>query len=356
MMAYSAADQITQGTLARFAYNWPAAFVYNGVVYDNINMRLRGANGRYHLQGKRSMRFRFNDGDYFQADDQDGEPYPLKWRTLTTGKMFDNRQTLTYGLNEAVNMYLFNQIGVPASDTYWVHFRVIDGEEEAPDQWNGDFWGLNFVLETYDIRFLDRVGLEHGNLYKLINQTRDPIQQQRYQAPNAVSDGSDHDNIERNLRGSSTAEYIDAHVKLDKWYLYHSLSEAIRHYDMWPDANKNMVYYFEPDYRPENDNYGKLWILPWDTDGTWGPTWNERPRRRLQLDLPRQRWRSRLAVHSRTLASLLTTRCGRSAICSGSPIRLSRSSTSSPPSSSRWSKPTWTAGDPARRQPAATAA
>ena len=69
--------------------------------------------------------------------------------------MFDNRQTLTYSLNEAINMYLFEQIGVPAQDTHWVHWRVIDGEEEAPDQWNGDFWGLNFVLETYDVRFMD---------------------------------------------------------------------------------------------------------------------------------------------------------------------------------------------------------
>ena len=75
MMAYRSSDQIAQGTQARFAYNWPAAFVYNGVVYDNINMRLRGANGRYHLQGKRSMRLRFNDGDYFQAHNQDGEPF-----------------------------------------------------------------------------------------------------------------------------------------------------------------------------------------------------------------------------------------------------------------------------------------
>ena len=274
MMAYNSSDQITQGTQARFAYNWPAAFVYDGIVYDNINMRLRGANGRYHLRGKRSMRFRFNDGEYFQAHNQDGETFPQQWRTLTTGKMFDNRQTMTYSLNEAVNMYLFNQIGVPAADTLWVHFRVIDGAEEVPDQWHGDFWGFNFVVETYDIRFLDHQGLEHGNLYKLINQTRDPLQQQRYQAPYAVSDGSDHNEIERYLRGMSTAEYIDAHVKLEEWYLYHSLSEAIRHYDMWPDANKNMVYYFEPDYQPENDNLGKLWILPWDTDASWGPTWN----------------------------------------------------------------------------------
>ena len=34
------------------------------------------------------------------------------------------------------------------------------------------------------------------------------------------------------------------------------------------------MYYFEPDYTPENNSKGKLWILPWDTDASWGPTWN----------------------------------------------------------------------------------
>ena len=274
MIAYSSRNQIGQGIQARFAYNWPSTFVYDGMVYDNINMRLRGANGRYYLAGKRSMRFRFNDGHYFQAKNQDGEEFPDKWRTLTTGKMFDNRQTQTWSLNENINMYLFNQIGVPAPETYYVHFRVIDSEQEAPDQWSGDFWGLNFIIETYDVRFLDNHDLERGNLYKLINQTRDWEQQQRYQAPNAVNNGADHDNIELNLVGRRTADFIDAHVNLEKYFLYHTFTEAIRHYDYWPDANKNMVYYFEPDYLSANDNLGKLWILPWDTDASWGPTWN----------------------------------------------------------------------------------
>ncbi len=37
------------------------------------------------------MRFRFNKGDYLQAHDNDGNPYPTEWRTLNTGKMFDNK-------------------------------------------------------------------------------------------------------------------------------------------------------------------------------------------------------------------------------------------------------------------------
>ena len=272
--AYDSSDQITQGNEGRFVYNWSGTLVYDGVVYDNIRYRLRGANGRYLGTGKRSMRFRMNKGSYFQARDQEGNKYPRKWRTLTTGKQFENRMTLTYGLNEAVNMYAWNKLGLPGSHTHWFHFRLIDGASEFVDQYNGDFQGLNFALETYDVRFLESHDLEKGNLYKLINQTTDAVRQRRYQAPNGVTDGSDHDNIENNLTGSRSASYIGAHVNLEKYYLFHGLSEAVRHYDFWPSANKNMVYYFEPDYQSANSNYGKLWLLPWDTDASWGPTWN----------------------------------------------------------------------------------
>ena len=272
-LAYNS-SQISQGNDARFFYNWNAAIVYDGVVYDNIRYRLRGANGRYHHAGKRSMRLRFNDGSYFQARDQRGKKYPKKWRTLTTGKGFDNRSTLTHGLNEAVTMYLFNKIGVPGCNTHWVHWRVIDDEEEAADRWRGDFHGLNFILETYDVRFLEAHDLEKGNLYKLINQTTDWRRQQRYQAAFAPSDGSDHSTIEAQLDGGDSPDYIRAHVNMHKWNRWHALAEAIRLYDFWPSSNKNMVYYFEPDYTPANSSKGKLWILPWDTDASWGPTWN----------------------------------------------------------------------------------
>ncbi len=261
---------------ARFAYNWWGTFVDDGIVYDNIRYRLRGANGRY-LGGntKRSMRFRFNRTQYFQPKDADGEPYPTKWRTLTTAKGFDNRLTLTYALNEHINFFLFDQLGIPAPYSYYFHFRVVDGAEEAPDPWRGDFWGLGFAQETYDSRFLEAHELEDGNLYKLINSTTDAKQQQRYQAPDAVRDGQDHDNIERNLTGNSSNAFVRNHVRLDKWCTYHALCQAIRHYDYWATANKNAAWYFEPIYTPENNYLGLMWTLPWDTDATWGPTWNE---------------------------------------------------------------------------------
>lgn len=271
--AWDSADQIPQFTEARSTYNWGGTMVYNGIVYDNIQYRPRGANGRYFGDGKRSMRYRFNDGSWFQPLDQNGDAYPEQWRTLTTGKGFDNHSTLTYALNEAITMQLSNLMGLPALDTHWFQFRVIDDVAEAPDQWNGDFWGINFALEDYDKRFLDAHGLEEGNLYKLINQSQDALRQQDYQAPNAVTDGSDHDYVEFVMgRGSND---IEERVNLDKYFIFHALSEAVRHYDYWETSNKNMTYYFEPDYTEANDNLGKLWLLLWDTDASWGPTWNE---------------------------------------------------------------------------------
>ncbi|MBC8148128.1 MAG: lamin tail domain-containing protein [Verrucomicrobiaceae bacterium] len=78
--AWSSADKINQGEghRDRHFYNWTGTFVYNGVVYDNIRYRLRGANGRYQKSGKRSMRFRFNNGHYIQAHRQDGTPFKNK--------------------------------------------------------------------------------------------------------------------------------------------------------------------------------------------------------------------------------------------------------------------------------------
>lgn len=169
---------------------------------------------------------------------------------------------MTFGLNEAVNYHLFSKMGVPAATPLFVQWRVIDDEAESPDQWRGDYNGTYFVSETYDVRFLEQHDLKKGNLYKLINQTSDWQQQQRYQGKFAPFNGSDHNTIERNLDGNDSPAYIDAHVNLEKYYAYHAMVEALRHYDYWPSANKNMVYYFEPNYLPANNNIGKLWILP----------------------------------------------------------------------------------------------
>ena len=270
---------------ARESENWEGAFVYDGVVYDHIHYRLRGYNQRYQLQNKRNMRFRFNEGHYFEARDQKGRKYPTEWRTLNICKMFVPRDYGNYGLAETMNYFLFNLLAVPAPFVHTFHFRVIDGVEESPTgpggQYNGDFWGMALAMEDYDSHFLEAHGMDKGNLYKLKDGETRGLEEQRYQAPDAVSNAEDYNNIVTNLHHSKSESWLNTYVDYNQWYLYETVQQAIRHYDlgMYPeqenrtapvdtDAGKNMTWYFKP---TAGSVYGLLWHLPWDTEQTWGP-------------------------------------------------------------------------------------
>ena len=257
----------------RYYFNWEGAMVYDGVVYDHIRYRLRGANGRYH-PGKRSFRFRFNDGSLLAARDQTGKLFPTSWRELTTGKGQSNRGTENYAMNEVVNYFLWNEVGVPAPKTLYFHFRVIRGAAEDPDRYGGDFWGLNWAQEKYDVHFLDSHHLPKGNLYKLNDYKMDPFAEERYFGPNGATNGADFWNIQNNLNGYQPTDWLLTYVNYTNWYRYHAICEAVRQYDFWPSANKNAAWYFEPIYTTNNNYLGRFMTFPYDSTDTWGPTWN----------------------------------------------------------------------------------
>ncbi|MCC6821494.1 MAG: lamin tail domain-containing protein [Verrucomicrobia subdivision 3 bacterium] len=285
-IAYDSGLQIPKTSIAaRDCYNWEGAFVYDGEVYDHIHYRLRGYNQRYQLQNKRNMRFRFNEGHYFKARDQKGRAYPTEWRTLNTCKMFGPRDDGNYGLAETMNYLLFNLVGVPAPSVHTFHFRVIDGATESPTgtggQYNGDFWGMALAMEDYDSRFLEAHGMAKGNLYKLKDGETRGLEEERYQAPDAVAHAEDYTNIVANLHHTKSETWLKTYVDYDQWSRYETVQQAIRHYDlgMYPeqenrtapvdtDAGKNMAWYFKP---TAGSAYGMLWHLPWDTEQTWGP-------------------------------------------------------------------------------------
>lgn len=274
-VAYNSADQLTGNTPGWTYENWEGAIVFDGVVYDHIRFRLHGGNGRYYHTSKRGFRFFFNDGYPFQNRDNDGDMLPTKWKSMTTENCWENRGTLTYSLNEMVNFHLWRKLGIPAPRSNWGHFRTITTTAEQADAWHGDFWGLIMIHEDYNGDFLDSHQLQKGNLYKLTRDATDGASQQRYQAPDAVSDGSDHGNIYNNLNAAKDDAFVKRYTNLDRWSYYHALCQAVRHYDYWPTGDNNGAYYFEPDFTDQTDHLGKLWILPNDVDATWGPTWNE---------------------------------------------------------------------------------
>ncbi|NQU24531.1 MAG: lamin tail domain-containing protein, partial [Candidatus Nealsonbacteria bacterium] len=277
-IGYSSADQIPSGNDgARRKFNWEGTFVYDGDVYDHILYRLRQRNDRYGLAGKRSMRFRFCKGNYLQAYDNFGNPYPELWRTLNTGKMFDNKDIGNFGLTETLNNNLWNLMGVPAPWMHTFHFRVVKGADEAPaganGQYYGDFWGMYLAVEDYDTRFLDAHDMPDGNLYKLKDAIFDANRLKRHQGRDSVTTGADFQNIRNNLRPTQSDAWLNNHVNYEASYAYHAVVEGIRHYDFRPadSHSKNRAMFFEP---YEGSEYGRLWTLPHDADASWGPSWN----------------------------------------------------------------------------------
>ena len=278
---FNAGDQMLNQTgsdgrrhQGRLFFNWEGALVFDGNVYDHVTYRLRGANGRYH-NGKRSFRIRFNDGRLLDAKDQEGNRYPTKWREIVTGKGHSNRGTETFALNEVVNYFLWNKLGVPAPSTFHFHFRVIRGAQESPaDPYAGDFWGLNWAQEKYDVNFLEAHNLPKANLYKLVDNFVLGVEELRYQGSLAPTNAQDFYNIENNLTGFQPAAWLLGHVNYTNWFRYDAYCEAIRHYDYWPDANKNAAWYFEPPYTAANSFLGRMTTFPYDSTDTWGPTWN----------------------------------------------------------------------------------
>ena len=272
-IAYNGSFQIAKSNEgARDKFNWECCFVYEGIVYDHVLYRLRQANDRYGGSGKRSMRFRFAKGNYLRARDRHGNRYPTRWRTLNTGKMFDNKRVGNFGLTEELNDEIWNRVGVPAPFVHTFQMRMIDAVDEG-GQYTGDFWGMFLAFEDYDARFFDAHRLEDGNLYKLKDQQFDGNTVKRHQGRFAVTNDADFQNIRNNLRPERPDAWLDQHVNYDRWSYYHVIVEAIRHYDFVPaDSHlKNRAWYLEP---ADGSPFGRLWTLPHDHDASWGPNWN----------------------------------------------------------------------------------
>jgi hypothetical protein len=296
-VAYNGSYKISSGNDgARRKFNWVGTFVYDGEVYDHVRYRLRQRNDRYGRHGKRSWRFRFVKGRHLEARDNYGKKYPTKWRTLNVGKMLDNKGVGNFGLTEALNFHLWNLVGVPAPFPLTFHFRTVKGADEAPDwdngQYYGDFQGMFLGMEDYDTRFMEAHDMPDGNLYKLKNFATSILQDpnfdfnrfKRHQGRYSMTEPSDLKNIRANCNTARSDEWLANHVSLPRWYPYHIVCEAIRHYDFRPQDThlKNRTWFFElfdeyvnngevPAYP---DTYGRMWVLPWDADASWGPSWN----------------------------------------------------------------------------------
>jgi len=233
-------------------YKWQGTLVYKGIVYDHLPFRARGAAWRYAM-GKNMWKFNFSRGHRFQAYDQDGLPYPTQWDRLNLGAiiqqgLFDQRGE--QGLFESASYRLFQLADVPAPDTHYVHFRVIDGAEESTDsQYEGDFWGLYLAVEQVDGRFLDANNLPDGNLYKIDAG----FKTLNNQGQTGATDTSDvHTFMDRYEQDQLSIAWWRANFDLAGYYSFRAILEAVYHYDT--GEGRNYFYYLNPE--------SKQWSIP----------------------------------------------------------------------------------------------
>ena len=245
-------------------YKWQGTLVYNGKVYDHIGFRARGGTWRYAM-GKNMWKFAFNKGHEFQAEDNYGQPYDVRWSKLNLGACIQQGQyghRGEQGMFEAVGFKLFNLARVEASKTHWVHLRVIAGTEEARanNQYAGDFWGLYLAVEEMGGRFLREHHLPNGNLFKMENGTGEL----KNSGSSGITNKQDlNEFLASYNRGNASDEWWRKHLDLPRYYNYRSIIEGIHHYDV--GQGKNYFYFLDPES-------GRWSVHPWDLDLTWANT------------------------------------------------------------------------------------
>lgn len=258
----SSAEAATwNGGYSGHEYKWSGTLVYEGKVYDHIGYRARGGTWRYAM-GKNMWKFAFNKGHDFQARDNYGNPCTIPWSKLNLGACIQQGQyghRGEHGMFEAVGFKLFNLAGVEASDTHWIHFRIIDNAQEAnpTNQFAGDFWGLYLAVEEMGGRFLKEHHLPNGNLFKMESGTGEL----KTTGASGITNKQDlNEFLSTYNSGNPTEEWWRNHLDLPRYYSYRSIIEGIHHYDV--GQAKNYFYLLDP-------QSGRWSVHPWDLDLTW---------------------------------------------------------------------------------------
>ena len=254
-------------------YKFLGTLVYDGVVYDHMRYRIRGHGSTYNT-GKNKWKWRFNRGHLFRGRDDFGRRYREPVRTLNISGMaspWNPANRGICGLDEALAFRLWRMVGVPAANTSYFHFRIIDSVREADptDQYEGDLWGPYLAIEQGDGRFLKERGLPDGNTYNMHFGNTNYLNQ----APGQPTDRSDLDEFV-SARGYNKTNPIQPvswwreNVNLESYYSYRAIWEAVNHSDQ--RDQENSIYYHNP--------VTNRWtIIPWDVDllyeefDRWGP-------------------------------------------------------------------------------------
>jgi hypothetical protein len=224
-------------------YPWECSLVVSGTLYENVGFRARGGMWRYAM-GKNMWKFRFADGHGLGSTELFADAarriFPNNLNLIAGIQQGDSGMRGEHGMFDASSYKLFEQAGVPAPSTTWVHLRVVDAVDETGlDQYSGDFFGLYLAVEEPDRRFLARHGLPKGDLFKMAENSgflkAKEARDSSYEAFDAFVAA---------MTKPQTEEWWRENVDLEQYYSYRAVVECVHDYDL--DQGKNYYYYMDP--------------------------------------------------------------------------------------------------------------
>jgi hypothetical protein len=225
-----------------------ATFVHNGIVYDGIGVRYRGAWAR--SWPKKCWKIKFNKGHYFEGQ-----------RTLNLNSCWRDpafmREKLAYDV--------FKWTGVPYCETKFVRLQL-----------NGQFWAILVEIEHPDKRYMARNNRANGALYKANPGANDRDERVFGSYEEYVSAYDKHtrewepyDDLITFIEGLNAAtdaeQFLKDHLNLDAFAGYMAANACIMNWDQFARNHYDLC---------DTEGTGKWEQAPWDLDRTMGDHWN----------------------------------------------------------------------------------
>lgn len=260
------ASDVTTSQYSSSASNrrFEGTLVYDGIVYDHVEFKIRGEFSTYQ-SGKNKWRIFFNPTRELQARDNFGKKYQEPWDELTMNACASPWAAVNRGmsgLDEGLSYRAFQLAGMASPNTNYLHFRVIDESDEASptDQYQGDLWGLYLAIEQPDGSFLNERDLPDGNVYK-IEGGGTGSGDKKHQAKNQPTNSSDWTSFSTQSNNVNTEAWWRENLDLESYFTFRSLNRGLGNADLRDGWN----HYFYHSSNPDG-SLGKWVPVPWDLD------------------------------------------------------------------------------------------
>ena len=217
-----------------------ASFFFDGELYDNVFIRIKGDTTRTLL--KRAHRVDFNADHQFRW-----APGRSRLRELALNAEYVDpaytRQMLT--------MWLHRDSGTGGPEHFPVHCRI-----------NGNFWQLAFHTETQDFELLENMGLDpNGAMYASVGEMAGAGGEKQTRITENTSDMSSFVTAISNSNLTTRKNNVFDQIDIPATVNYLAVARITQEGD---DVWANMVIH------RDSDNTGEWRIIPFDTNLSWG--------------------------------------------------------------------------------------